>query len=128
VTTRVECYAYDIEVLEILQFVFNFSILQEVIWFNIVPPLVAPDLTKNLEEFNWESFEVWLNSISASLIACQDKESRGGASLGDEKIERSKSSSFPLPEREGGGCCIQGIELPSSSAPKISSQRKRSPL
>jgi len=50
-----------------------------------------------LEEFNWESFEVWLDSISANLIACQDRESCGGAPLGDEEIESSESSSFPLP-------------------------------
>jgi len=70
-----------------LQFVFYCSVLQEAIQFNIVPPLVVQDLTKNLDEFNWESFEVWLDSISANLIACQDRESRGGAPLGDEEIE-----------------------------------------
>jgi len=93
----VKCYAYDVIVLEVLQFVFYCFVLQEDIQFNIVSPLVTQDLTKNLEEFSWESFEVWLDSISASLIAYQDKESRVGASLGGKKVESSKSSSFLLP-------------------------------
>jgi len=38
--------------------VFYCSVLREAIQFNIVPPLVAQNLTKNLEEFNWESFEI----------------------------------------------------------------------
>ena len=80
---------------------FYCSVLQEAIRFNIVPPLVAHDLTKNLEEFNWDSFKVWLDSISTNLIACQDKESCDGAHPGDEKIESSKSSSFPLPYPRG---------------------------
>ena len=54
--TRVECYAYDARVPKILQFVFYCSVLQEAIQFNIVPPVVVQDLTKNLEDFNWESF------------------------------------------------------------------------
>jgi len=56
--TRVECYAHDIGVLEILQFGFYCSVHQEAIRFNIVTPLVAQDLTKSLEEFNWKIFEV----------------------------------------------------------------------
>jgi len=48
-------------------------------------------LIKNLEEFNWESFEVWLDSISSNLIGCEDRESRGGAPLEDEEIESSES-------------------------------------
>ena len=76
---------------------FNCFVLQEVVRFNIVPPLVAQDLTKNLEEFNWESFEVWPDFISVDLIACQDRESRGCVPPGDEAIESSESSSFLIP-------------------------------
>ena len=55
--------------------------MQEAIWFNIVPPLVIQDLTKYLEEFNWESFEVWVDFISSTLIACQDRELCDGTPL-----------------------------------------------
>jgi len=75
---RVECYAYDVGVPKILQFVFYCSVLQEAIRFNIVPPLVVQDLIKNLEDFNGDSFEVSLVFISSTLVACQDRESRGG--------------------------------------------------
>jgi len=97
VKMRVECYAYDVGVPEILQFVFYCSVLQEAIRFNIVPPLVTQDLTKNLEDFNWESFKVWLNFISSTLIACQNRELRGGTPQGGEEMETSESSSFPFP-------------------------------
>jgi len=97
----VECYVYDVEVTEILQFVFYYSILQEAIQFNIFPPLVAQDLTKNLEQFKRESFDVWLDSISTNLIASQDRESHDGAPPWDEKIESSEFSSFPLPYPRG---------------------------
>ena len=82
--TRVECYAYDVGVPENFQFVFYCSVLQEAIRFNIVPPLIVQDLTQNLEDFNWESFEVWLDFISSTLIACQDRELHGGAPQGGE--------------------------------------------
>jgi len=58
VKTGVECDAYNVGVPKIIQFVFYCSILQEAIRFNIVPPLVVQDLTKNLEEFNSESIKV----------------------------------------------------------------------
>jgi len=95
--TRVECYAYDVGVSEILQFMFYCSAVQEAIRFNIGSPLVAHDLTKNLEEFNWESFELWLDIINVSLIGSQSRESGIGASFGDEKVKSSESSLFPLP-------------------------------
>ena len=60
VKARVECYANDIGVPNILRFVFYCSILQEAIRFNIIPPLMAHNLTKNVEEFNRQSFELWL--------------------------------------------------------------------
>jgi len=52
VKTRIESYAYDVGVPEILQFVFYCSVLQEVVRFNIIPAVVVQDLTKNSEEFN----------------------------------------------------------------------------
>jgi len=67
-------------------------------------------LIKNLEEFKWESFKVWLDSISANLIACQDRES-GGAPLGDEEMESSKSSLVPLPYPRG--IPVQDLAKPS---------------
>jgi len=70
-------------------------------------------LTKNLEEFNCESFEVWLDFISSTLIACQDRELRGGTPLGDEETESSESSSFPIPYPRG----IQ-VKDPAKSPPK----------
>ena len=98
---RVECDAYDISITEILHFVFCCSALQEAIRFNIVFPLVAQDLTKSLEEFNWESFELRLGTINASLIACQNRGSNIGASLDDGMAESSESSLFPLPYPRG---------------------------
>ena len=70
--------------------------------FNIVCPLVAQNLTKSVEEFSWESFELWLDLNSTSLITCQqNREMSIGASLGDERVESSKSSLFPLPYPRG---------------------------
>ena len=97
VKTRAECYAYDVGVPEILQFVFYCSVLQEVVRFNIVPPVVVQDLTKNLEEFNWKGFKEWLDFISPTLIACQDSELRGRTPLGGGEMESSESLLFPLP-------------------------------
>jgi len=98
---KVERYAYDVGFPEVLQFVFYYSVLQEAIRLNIVSLLIIQDLTKNLEEFNWESFEVWLDFISADLVACQDKEPRGGAPPRDGAIESSKSLSLPIPYSRG---------------------------
>jgi len=66
-----------------------------------------------LEEFNWESFEVWLDFISANLIACQDRESRGGVPPSDEVIESSKSLSFPITYPRG-----VHVKGPTKQSPK----------
>jgi len=75
---------------------FYSSILYEAIKFNIVPPLVAQDLTKYLAEFSWESFEFWFDVISVRLIAYQTTELGIGLSLSDKSVESTESSSFPL--------------------------------
>ena len=60
-------------------------------------------------------------SINASLIACQDKESCGGAPLEDEKIESSKSSSFPLPYP-------RGIPVKDPTKPSPKEKRRAYPI
>ena len=76
---------------------FTASVLQEVITFNIFSHPIAQDLSKSLGEFRWESFELWFDANSASLVACQNIESGIGASPSEKRVKSFNSSWFPLP-------------------------------
>ena len=94
---RVECYAYEVDVSEIVQFVLYVFALQEAIIFTIVTSLVVQDLTEFLEKFLLESFKLWLDTNSDRLIEYHGKEASIGVFASGERVESSNSSSFPLP-------------------------------
>ena len=79
---EVERHAHGIKIPETMQLVFYASVLQEVIRFGIVSPLVAQDLDEALERFRWESFEIWLDINGDRLVRCYRRQASTTAPVG----------------------------------------------